>query len=644
MQSTSHQPAVQSTSKTFNLKELFTDNFFSIPDYQRGYSWEQQHLVDLIKDIENISQSNHKHYTGTIVAARLNNKENYYELVDGQQRLTTLVILMNEFYHFDPVLFKEVKSIFLFRGSIGNEVPVFVPNVETRSCFNLAILERKSFQPTIKSHQSILDASQIFREWLITNKDNTVGLYETIINQLSFLFFTPEHDKEIGIMFEVINNRGKELSELEKIKNFFIYYATVHDKQKLREDINTLWVSIQTNLSQSQRISNDDEKAFLRYCYLVFFKTTKEKSWNVYDECKLEFDVKDKDPAFIDSVIKRMRAFITFLADASLSYSWFFNANYFQNNYRGEEKEQIQKCLTYLRCQPTFASIMPLYLAIMSRIIQPVKVVRLLKILEILNMRLYIIPGVLTRADSKQADLFWFAHDFYNDPDWESNSEPTPLLTRYNEVEIKGDVFDWLYQNMIQITYKYCDAQKLEDGLVLNDNENKNYYRWQGIRYFLACYEEDLRKSGKRSFDIHRILSGRKMVGENLNDQLSLEHIWASQNMVDDFPEDYYTKRRLGNFVLCGLSSNITLSKESIPDKLDILLRYNSAGEGALDMFQVSKLVKVLAHVREELGNKRQTKNYRRDLANMLCDEREEDLIKFAFKRWSLPNEKALKK
>lgn len=284
MQSLSDQLTKQSTSKTFNLKELFKGNFFTIPDYQRGYSWEAQHLADLVKDIENINENNHKHYTGTIVAAKLNRKANFYELVDGQQRLTTLVILMNEFYHFDQVLFEEVKSLFLFRGGIGNEIPVFTPNVETRSCFNLAILERKSFQPTIKSHQSILDASRFFKEWLLLNKDNVVGLYQTILNQLSFLFFTHEHDKEIGIMFEVINNRGKELSELEKIKNFFIYYATVHDKQKLRDDINTLWVSIQTNLSQSQRTSNDDEKAFLRYCYLVFFKTTKEKSWNVYDE------------------------------------------------------------------------------------------------------------------------------------------------------------------------------------------------------------------------------------------------------------------------------------------------------------------------------------------------------------------------
>ncbi|MBK7570056.1 MAG: hypothetical protein IPI31_19785 [Bacteroidetes bacterium] len=51
-----------------------------------------------------------------------------------------------------------------------------------------------------------------------------------VTKRLGFIFYTPKYDKEIGIMFEVINNRGKELSELEKIKNYFIYYATIFDK------------------------------------------------------------------------------------------------------------------------------------------------------------------------------------------------------------------------------------------------------------------------------------------------------------------------------------------------------------------------------------------------------------------------------
>ena len=632
--------SLQSTSKTFNLKELFENNFFTIPDYQRGYSWEESQVKDLIKDIENINISNHKHYTGTIVAAET--APYHYELVDGQQRLTTLVILINEFHFFDPETFNEAKKFFLRRGIIGNEKAVLTPNVETRVCFNQAILNNKNFYPTIKSHQAILQAKAIFRKWLLSKQDNLRELYQTVTEKLSFLFFTPAQDKEIGIMFEVINNRGKELSELEKIKNFFIYYATIHDRPSLRIYINDQWVFIQTSLSQAQQTSNEEEKAFLRYCYLVFFKTSKEKSYNVYEECKIEFDVNKKESAEVDKNIGKMRDFISFIADAALHYSWWFNANYFQNSYQADEKEALGKCLTYLRCQPVSASIMPLYLSIMSRLDQPTKAVRLLQILEVLNMRLYILLGILNRADSNQAVLFNFAYEFYNDRDWHASSDPE--TTTFGEILIKGDIFEWLTQNMIQTTLYFCDAQVLNDSLILPEGSSTNFYRWQGLRYFLACYEENLRKTGKRSFDIQRIKSGKALVGENFNDQLSLEHIWASKNMVEDFPEDFHTKRRLGNFVLCGLVSNIKLSMESIPEKINSLLTNLPIADGTLDLLQVARLPKLLESARTELGNKRQTKNYWRDLANLICNQRELDFQTFALKRWAIPGDKPVQR
>ena len=80
-----------------SVPEVFKDRFFKIPDYQRGYSWEvDPQLLDLRKDIENIYSKNYKHFTGTIVAAKINGSENHLEIVDGQQRLTTLVILLKE--------------------------------------------------------------------------------------------------------------------------------------------------------------------------------------------------------------------------------------------------------------------------------------------------------------------------------------------------------------------------------------------------------------------------------------------------------------------------------------------------------------------------------------------------------------------
>jgi uncharacterized protein with ParB-like and HNH nuclease domain len=124
-----------SGSRTFNLKELFNENLFIIPDYQRGYSWEGEQLQDIMKDIGNIAGQNNKHYTGTIVASESKSRPGHYEIVDGQQRLTTLVILLNEIFHFDQAEFAEVKPLFLVRGSAGDEQPVFTPNLETRACF-----------------------------------------------------------------------------------------------------------------------------------------------------------------------------------------------------------------------------------------------------------------------------------------------------------------------------------------------------------------------------------------------------------------------------------------------------------------------------------------------------------------------------
>ena len=85
--------------KTFepelSLKDLFTEKLFRIPDFQRGYSWEEKHLDDLWEDIENLSEGG-EHYTGLITVKDSSSPGtswlgfNTLEIIDGQQRLTTL--------------------------------------------------------------------------------------------------------------------------------------------------------------------------------------------------------------------------------------------------------------------------------------------------------------------------------------------------------------------------------------------------------------------------------------------------------------------------------------------------------------------------------------------------------------------------
>ena len=101
-------------NELISLSQLFQNRIFRIPDYQRGYAWLEPQLVDFWDDLINL-QSGRYHYTGLLSLKNLKEKEaeNWGEdrwifkkgfkpchIVDGQQRLTTFVILLYEIIKF----------------------------------------------------------------------------------------------------------------------------------------------------------------------------------------------------------------------------------------------------------------------------------------------------------------------------------------------------------------------------------------------------------------------------------------------------------------------------------------------------------------------------------------------------------------
>ena len=96
------------------LSLLFQNRLFRIPDYQRGYAWRQSQLTDFWDDLINLQQDRY-HYTGLLSLKTLWRKETKdwgsdlwmidkgfkaCHIVDGQQRLTTFIILLNEIVSF----------------------------------------------------------------------------------------------------------------------------------------------------------------------------------------------------------------------------------------------------------------------------------------------------------------------------------------------------------------------------------------------------------------------------------------------------------------------------------------------------------------------------------------------------------------
>ena len=102
--------------KQYSIRELFSSDNYVIPIYQRNYAWGESEITQLIRDIVDFikKDNNSNYYIGTLIAwERKTDEISSFETIDGQQRLTTLSILLslikNEYPNVDLSWYKELK-------------------------------------------------------------------------------------------------------------------------------------------------------------------------------------------------------------------------------------------------------------------------------------------------------------------------------------------------------------------------------------------------------------------------------------------------------------------------------------------------------------------------------------------------------
>lgn len=291
------------------LYDLLTQNFFRIPDYQRGYAWEDRQRTDLWEDMCNMIPQNNlfrPHYTGCLYADKLPDDKipqeekyvisDFYYLVDGQQRMTTLIILLFELLKYgqlhgenynaqDASYWK--KSLLCVTKRDGS-CPVYkfsYEDAEYKSFMEHVIFEGKTIIPKdykeINScyKQNLYDAKVFFQDRIA---ELTPEGREEIFIKLLFcmtLDFNPiEKEFDVQAVFETMNNRGKPLTNLEKLKNRLMFLSaniTGTDNEQritLRKTINTAWGNIYKNLGRKESPLSEDE--FLS-AFLSLIKTPK---------------------------------------------------------------------------------------------------------------------------------------------------------------------------------------------------------------------------------------------------------------------------------------------------------------------------------------------------------------------------------
>ena len=183
--------------KTLTISDLFNDENkcnYIIPIYQRNYAWGDNEISSLLQDIKNACEKNKEqdknYYIGSLVVYRRENDD--FEVIDGQQRLTTLTLIM---HHLDKLVFRNV----CFEHRDESEQALSNLTSETLP---------SNFSQALKTIKKVID------EWG-NNKDEIVKF---LLDKVEIIRTEVPEGTDLNHYFEIMNTRGEQLEKHEILK------------------------------------------------------------------------------------------------------------------------------------------------------------------------------------------------------------------------------------------------------------------------------------------------------------------------------------------------------------------------------------------------------------------------------------------
>jgi uncharacterized protein with ParB-like and HNH nuclease domain len=510
-----------------SLKDIFSETLFRIPDYQRGYSWDPEQLDDLWEDLDNLYEAK-EHYTGLITITEAKTEDanwtgfRTYYVIDGQQRLTTIIILLKVLIDRAKQLgMKELGSLpisdvvqkYLYRINTNNNalkasILSYAADDPSDEYFKSKILEIK--QPTENmqtAYTKRLEAARkYFSEKIKVYDQNAVNeLFKIITNKLVFNQYVVEGDREVSMIFESMNNRGKKLSALELLKNRLMYISEklqVKDEERiaLREEIKKAWKIVYEWLGKNDLLDDDE---FLRAHWIMYYNYDRRKSQAYADDLLNDiFSIKkvyDKDKGLKYNDVSN---YAVSLSDAVKH--WYF-INYPEKS-KGTYDERIINELARLN-RINYTAFKPLIMALLLETEGTKEIESLSNILK--SCEEYIFKAfALSRKPSNTGDSHFYrlAKDCYNKD--------------VTKTEVISDIKRWTRNN-----FWFPEFKEYMNDLFKN---HEGFYSWAYVNYFLFEYDLHLKEHSKgnlgKAIDWNEYDTHKK-------DYVSVEHIYPQ---VDD--------------------------------------------------------------------------------------------------------------
>lgn len=263
-----------------------TEAHYVIPRYQRAYAWEDKEIVQLIDDI---NDSTGDYYIGSLVVAKLKGKVETYEVVDGQQRLTTLYLLL----HY-------LASCGGLEGEVGKTLSF---DCRPNSNYTLAhiqglLLDRNSLADNEdRLEQSIMNGLKVIDQKFTTGDAIDVAAFiERLESVILYRIEVPEHT-DLNRYFEIMNTRGEQLEQHDILKAQLMGYLSNRREQ---EFFSRVWnaCSDMTGYVQMHFAKEEREKIFGSG-----WNEEPSEDWDDYEVC-LNMEQGGDHKVSIKSIIK----------------------------------------------------------------------------------------------------------------------------------------------------------------------------------------------------------------------------------------------------------------------------------------------------------------------------------------------------
>ncbi|MBH0233284.1 DUF262 domain-containing protein [Helicobacter pylori] len=534
------------------LDGVIEKGVFEIPSYQRGYAWQERQLKDFWNDLEHVSKLGDKfHYMHSLTLRGLENEleDSAFEIIDGQQRLATSLILLG-------LLAKITQNKDPKYSLINLELVLSYKYYGLNEAFRAIMEEEKDlerFQTSFYA-KNLIDAYAFFKEKISDTPMETLEkMFDALIKKM--LFSVVElNDNRIDPFssFETINNRGKDLSTLELLKNRLHFVAhkicDEEDLENLQQEINDTYTRIYHDLRFFEDAHLEDFlKHFVAYYYGENSKFKERLLDTAFDAHKKYDDLYDEYEKINDLLLY-------------LSYSskvWYFLHTLDDEELRIEITPKMRSLLDKMRrlnalsnnaFLPLLLSLLTIQLAVRSGSERHYTTQELEDLLEYLERFGFLVYGVAGRDTAKNK--------------WIGLAFKAIQACRFWEDKITIEDLPVLEKDFFK--GKHSGLELLEEYIHSKKNTEK-WYQWgKALNYLLYEYELYHNPETTLNFDsslesIEHILSQKPDQGYSAKEK--------------DWAKNPHVVHALGNLLLIPKNANSSLSNKPFDEKRKAYLK-----------------------------------------------------------------------